>query len=1096
MAQDQNSNNLAINGVVLAALFSMGGLIAAHIAPLKGERPQASVAQLHDAASGQDVEARLWQDPFSVVAAAPASESKPCGDKHGVDHCKKPVDQLWPAGERNLASLKTLWVTISGAPYFMEEEQRRRTRYAVVSALDARGFSPLSATQLGYYVPTDFPQSRIPFELFESQRKQSCSPKQGDSCKVLVLWMNEDILGATPGARLDSLAQNIGGPDAVIGPQTSGTLKNLIVETNGKNTPGTFATSVPFYSYGATAARSELNGAVCPPGVFCPPNLFAPPNVFRTVANDKDVAVALSDELRLRGLDSCANGQAIVTISEFDTIYGRSLPRSVEMAFKDFRKNLRLPCPGGGSGHTRFLHRTYLRGLDGERAELEASKETKKKAAAKTSGAASDKDAETDEKTDEKPFGLGQKDYLRRLAADLKHKEASGDRVVAVGVLGTDVFDKLMILRALRPEFPEALFFTTDYDAALGIKNELDYTRNLVIASSFGPSLRSGLQGDIPPFRDSYETSAFLATQIAIEHALHGKSPLPCIPKIVGKLAKEKPARAGREKDDSCPGQWAPKPRLFELTRAGDFFELPRRVGAGDEAAPSAGGAFYPASLNWLLFPASVGLVYALASFLTAWREKWRGIVAAKVLLIALGVAFAGILAAPHVLGANVLAQNLAWLGLALFIVAVGSWFGNMDGDLRTMVLAMFWPAAALLVSSFLLVVVAMTKSGNYAFLDGLIVHGLGEPISLLGGVSMWPALALRLFALLLSIWLIPLALVQLDNNFKKTCKLLGLVDRKWDPQHIVNEYSKSRRFPAWLNPSYFYRIAPETDGQFNIDEKEWKRIVLVAWPPHRIARVLLFWIVISFALLLVLFSIFGPPFDPSRGELFRELFRRVTILDVFSMWFLVFVVVDATLFLSLFVWRLSHSQTRWPEVTRNRFILELGLAVQAGQSAEARSMALTEKQENILDDWIDIQFIAQRTSCINSLVWFPFVIISLLIFSRSGLFANFPLSWPIIIAQGVSLFLIFGCAFALNWFAEGQRRRALGNLRDEITRARNADEEALAKKWEGMRERVTDLREGSFRNFLQQPVVTGMLLPLASIGGPQFIEQFRLFGL
>jgi hypothetical protein len=78
------------------------------------------------------------------------------------------------------------------------------------------------------------------------------------------------------------------------------------------------------------------------------------------------------------------------------------------------------------------------------------------------------------------------------------------------------VFDKLLILRALRPEFPEALFFTTDFDEAFTIKSELPFTRNVIISSSFGPNLSEWSQGDIPFFRDTGQASAFLATQLAV----------------------------------------------------------------------------------------------------------------------------------------------------------------------------------------------------------------------------------------------------------------------------------------------------------------------------------------------------------------------------------------------------------------------------------------------------------------------------------------------------------------------------------------------------------------------------------------------------
>ena len=86
----------------------------------------------------------------------------------------------------------------------------------------------------------------------------------------------------------------------------------------------------------------------------------------------------------------------------------------------------------------------------------------------------------------------------------------------AVVILGSDVFDKLLILRALRPDLPDTLFLTTDFDEAFTTESELPWTRNLIISSSFGPNLSDELQGALIPFRDSYQTSAFLATQLAI----------------------------------------------------------------------------------------------------------------------------------------------------------------------------------------------------------------------------------------------------------------------------------------------------------------------------------------------------------------------------------------------------------------------------------------------------------------------------------------------------------------------------------------------------------------------------------------------------
>ena len=71
--------------------------------------------------------------------------------------------------------------------------------------------------------------------------------------------------------------------------------------------------------------------------------------------------------------------------------------------------------------------------------------------------------------------------------------------------------------------FPERIFFTTDLDARLLHPDSIKYTRNLVVASGFGLQLRKDLQGDVPPFRDVYQTSIFLATRRAFRdfHPAH-----------------------------------------------------------------------------------------------------------------------------------------------------------------------------------------------------------------------------------------------------------------------------------------------------------------------------------------------------------------------------------------------------------------------------------------------------------------------------------------------------------------------------------------------------------------------------------------------
>jgi hypothetical protein len=71
MASDdkQPGTNLASNSVILAAFVAAGtSYFINHNAPLQGSRPAMVEPQIHEMAPTQDIDARLWQDPFAAVA--------------------------------------------------------------------------------------------------------------------------------------------------------------------------------------------------------------------------------------------------------------------------------------------------------------------------------------------------------------------------------------------------------------------------------------------------------------------------------------------------------------------------------------------------------------------------------------------------------------------------------------------------------------------------------------------------------------------------------------------------------------------------------------------------------------------------------------------------------------------------------------------------------------------------------------------------------------------------------------------------------------------------------------------------------------------
>lgn len=250
------------------------------------------------------------------------------------------------------------------------------------------------------------------------------------------------------------------------------------------------------------------------------------------IGSDDRLFESLVEELERRqvrlGWDS------VILIGEWDTFYGRALPIEFRAAAckkvatfseRDLKliqvpaeiKNWCSDLPQAvdlqiqrqadyESLLLNVIRYSYLSGLDGE-----VPGEDKGRAAR------ADKAKGDNQKDDqrERPEGTSQVDYVRALVNRIQ-EEGEGAR--AIGIFGTDPYDSLLIIRALRPAFPYAIFFTVDLDARHLHPSEYNWTRNMVIASPFGLQLEGGLQRDVSPFRSSYQTSAYFATLQAVGH--------------------------------------------------------------------------------------------------------------------------------------------------------------------------------------------------------------------------------------------------------------------------------------------------------------------------------------------------------------------------------------------------------------------------------------------------------------------------------------------------------------------------------------------------------------------------------------------------
>jgi hypothetical protein len=603
MADDKQKDPFMAISTALIALAALGVIIFTKV-PLKGLRPATELRE-----PTEQVRARLWQDPFAAVleylqaqpkgVASPEPELCPLTATQSLqiqESVKKGSLPQTIAARGKQETVTILGVMVFGGPYSEDTELRIRQRVAVLSALRRLGYDPEDAEHLNFLrIQTSDKPATGPIllsKILPYEWLQKNSGQQHD--KVLLLWLNDDSFQPQPLARLHCLIKYLQSGDPsrqlpfkVIGPAGSSNLFNMINEIKSPAAGSQLPAGLFLYSPTATVSNALLLGE---PGEEKTPqgrgegrevekqfgediqNLFRSRGIefFRTISTDQQLAELLIDELQNRqvnlllreigskeGHDHSRRDQKghpfgghkdhLVLIAEWDTFYGRSLPEIfVQVIRQEHNEGLN---PGELSflpseTPVNWVHRfSYLRGLDGV---VPGSKDILRMQAM---GSKNKDDAE--KLIQEEPIGLSQFDYLRRLAnrvyqLDRQLRQNNQGSIRAFGILGSDFYDKYLVLQALKQRFPEAIFFTTDLDARLMHEVYIDWTRNLVVASGFDLHLPAKIQGDVPPFRSSYQTSVFYAVLQAFCFA---KATLP----VCAAMA----------------GQDLNKPRLFEIGRHG-----------------------------------------------------------------------------------------------------------------------------------------------------------------------------------------------------------------------------------------------------------------------------------------------------------------------------------------------------------------------------------------------------------------------------------------------------------------------------------------------------------------------------------------------
>lgn len=1109
------------------------------------------------------IEARLWQDPFDAVERY----RKKLIDSKNPDAENVCSPDLSPLGANNVTP-DIVVALVEGGPYADEVERRRRMRYALLAGFKNAHRVPdqeqyIHCLRLADNLSLDAPQKTgfvdAPYEVFVSnpfdppQALEGASPPPD---RTVVFWLKQDALGNTPLQSLETLRQSLNKKAAqacsptpcseppanavlkVIGPSTSTVLRDMFQDQDiGKASP-----NIEIYSPLATADNETLDRGY---QKLSPPLANRQPmKLLRTVSDDGTMTQLMLEELKLRRVDPAAgvrcgesterrsgppctrnlrrSGSRIALISEWDSFYSRALIESFKL---QVAKDARL---GGSEKSQRdavdqwVLRFSYLRGLDGRLPEESASSD---KTVSTDPGKNTTGTPRIDLSPLEKADGNSQLDYLRRLADHIASEDAAYRRngesgIGAIGILGVDAYDKLLVLQALKSRMPYKLYFSTDLDARMLQRGQAQTTRNLILAAPYGLTLTRALQQDVPPFRDSLQSAVFISVLAALAPQSfdakrakfdYSKSELlsPGIYEVgisgfiplASRLSASRPASCEAPTQSQSDRGIRPHD-LMALRCLQDPSPPPY-----PEPSSSIRERFKQTQSFYWAGPLTITLLI-IAGFIVWWRIEgpqddrdapiaWVRGVPVTLFMVAAACAFIAtrfwhaeflwftfVLILLGIVSSNLTRRSARQLAMAK---------GSMTSASPDSYDSWAWYIVVPLVVFILALMLA------YQMRSTLTDNGLGEPMFLFEGISAWPTVALRLLAVLISVsaltwgWRkLRINRAEIETSFhlrlhmrKYEMTLWGQVRRLirrgkgWSLRRWCNELGH------WLLLIFFPLMSASEEwskpcASIQVNCADGRKMIAIArfWGEHCIcgsfgARMLraalatwLYVVVTS-----VLFVVWPMEGMPVRGD---SMWWMVSwLIPTLTFQILVFWVMDANLLLMRFIRHLSEHHAIWP-----------------GSLQEQHKKIFGMLRHPCIDEWVDLQLIAKRTSAVNRLIYAPTVVMLILLASRSSLFDNWPTPPGLIISYLLTALLLLTSALSLRRAAEKARTLALQRLDDYLLETQETS--PCYGKFKMIRERVATLNTGSFSRYAEDPLIRSLLLSLTGIGGSAIVDALN----
>ncbi|HEX8524567.1 MAG TPA: hypothetical protein VF669_20090 [Tepidisphaeraceae bacterium] len=931
MSEKEKSDGGFPSWPTLLALMAVATGLFVFFSPLTSSRPRITGTPLRSLGE-EHVDARLWQDPLVATQQHDDDVSKKTSPLETESH---DVWRLRNVLQDSGNSVLVVPVIISGSPYPDQVEFRLRQRYAVLSALATAGYAPADGNHIGYVrVPWPWRKNGIskrddwqgaesadgdeslllPYEWCQPQysiREVRSSLKRQ---KILLLWLRDEALSDEPLDRiawlLKKLALKAGNEQVrVLGPSNSPTLRKMVenaasrTEVLQKELKGVqiFASLPTAWDLLLVRGLKDAKQQPVKCSVSAMESVLGELNFHRTILTDELVADELIEELRRRRVDPGNPDHHIACIAEWDTLYGRSLP--ITFAARGIWSHAKLACTApassDGSGELERLLNSrsmvtdcpwfhpfsYMRGIDG-RLPGDDVKEKQQQSNK------NQKDVEKTSQPQEDPEGLNQTDYLRRLAArlealdaDLKRK--SGEGLKAIGILGSDIYDKLLVMRSLRVRLPGAVYFTNNLDARMFHPSEWAEAKNLVVGSPFGLRLRDQYQGTISPFRDSYQTAQYAGMLLL----------LTAIPADV----------------DMKP------PRLHVIGRNGPYDISIDPYSEVERAKFDPDRVTTIADLSNGRIGKTIGSnmpsIHPALSSQESWWNNERTRLAQYALLLALIVA--------------------AWMLLWAELLDIRQWSSKL------------WRVTLeISTRTRLFVPVFLTLSIGAVWMTYRKGWPVGEPLTL-DGNSVWPSEALKLLALLLCVHFFFKSrrdLLENDKQIKEVFDLDPLTkrDRVKPSKKNWNIACDDRGEAVPMPEGRKFQDNERVDAKRLWEEYQVRGLFRNG--VRRYGPIILAFYVFG----LLVFAVLGWPTFPGRGVASLRFDLFVSALLSFALVALTFFVVDAMRLNEVLIDYLSRGVTYWPEKTRSHWLKEVG-SMKALDLAELLDVSFIAKRTEVV---------------------------------------------------------------------------------------------------------------------------------------------------